>query len=76
LNINVVLIVGIVNVVMPRVILQSAVVLSLVILNAMRLCHPQDGGTSLKYKLLCFITTKKIAKRRTHKLITGIGAAT
>jgi len=24
----------------------------------MRLCHPPDGSTSPKYKLLCFITTK------------------
>ena len=26
---------------------------------AMRLCHPPDGSTSPKYKLLCFMTTKK-----------------
>ncbi len=32
----------------------------------MRLCHPPDGSTSPKYKLLSFITTKKIAKRRMH----------
>jgi hypothetical protein len=25
----------------------------------MRLCHPPDGSTNPKYKLLCFITTKK-----------------
>ncbi len=30
----------------------------------MRLCHPSDGSTSPKYKLLCFITTKKIAKSK------------
>jgi hypothetical protein len=29
----------------------------------MRLCHPPDGSTSPKCKLLCFITTTKIAKR-------------
>ncbi len=28
----------------------------------MRLCHPPDGSTSPKYKLLCFITTTKICK--------------
>jgi hypothetical protein len=32
--------------------------------SGMRLCHPPDGSTSPKYKLLCFITTKKFAKRR------------
>jgi hypothetical protein len=32
----------------------------------MRLCHPPDGSTSPKYKLLCFITAKKFSKRRTH----------
>jgi hypothetical protein len=33
----------------------------------MRLCHPPDGSTSPKYKLLFFIRTKKkFAKRRTH----------
>jgi hypothetical protein len=30
----------------------------------MRLCHPPDGSTSPKYKLLCFITTKKICKEK------------
>ncbi len=30
--------------------------------SVMRLCHPPDGSTSPKYKLLCFITTKKICK--------------
>ncbi len=30
----------------------------------MRLCHPPDGSTSHKYKLLCFITTKKICKEQ------------
>ncbi len=29
----------------------------------MRLCHPPDGSTSPKYKLLCFITTKKNLER-------------
>jgi hypothetical protein len=29
----------------------------------MRLCHPPDGSTSPKYKLLCFITTKKNLQR-------------
>ncbi len=29
-----------------------------------RLCHPPDGSTSPKYKLLCFITTKKICKEK------------
>ncbi len=28
----------------------------------MRLCHPPDGSTSPKYKLLCFITTKNVCK--------------
>ncbi len=32
-------------------------------LKLMRLCHPPDGSTSPKYKLLCFITTKKILQR-------------
>ena len=32
----------------------------------MRLCHPPDGSTSPKYKLLCFIITKKFAKRRMY----------
>ncbi len=27
-------------------------------IGLMRLCHPPDGSTSPKYKLLCFITTK------------------
>jgi hypothetical protein len=31
-------------------------------LDLMRLCHPPDGSTSPKYKLLCFITTKQICK--------------
>jgi hypothetical protein len=31
---------------------------------AMRLCHPPDGSTSPKYKLLCFILTKKICKEK------------
>ncbi len=30
----------------------------------MRLCHPPDGSTSPKYKLLCFITTKKFLQRK------------
>ena len=30
----------------------------------MRLCHPPDGSTSPKYKLLCFITTKKILHKK------------
>jgi hypothetical protein len=30
--------------------------------SQMRLCHPPDGSTSPQYKLLCFITTKKICK--------------
>jgi len=30
----------------------------------MRLCHPPDGSTSPKYKLPCFITTKKICKEK------------
>ncbi len=29
----------------------------------MRLCPPPDGSTSPKYKLLCFIITKKILQR-------------
>jgi hypothetical protein len=32
--------------------------------RVMRLCHPPDGSTSPKYKLLCFITTKKICKEK------------
>jgi hypothetical protein len=30
----------------------------------MRLCHPPDVSTSPKYKLLCFVTTKKICKEK------------
>ncbi len=30
----------------------------------MRLCHPPDGSTSPKYKLVCFIKTKKICKEK------------
>jgi hypothetical protein len=30
----------------------------------MRLCHPPDGSTSPKYKLLCFKTTKQICKEK------------
>jgi hypothetical protein len=30
----------------------------------MRLRHPPDGSTSLKYKFLCFITTKKNCKEK------------
>jgi hypothetical protein len=30
----------------------------------MRLCQPPDGSTNPKYKLLCFITTKKICKEK------------
>jgi hypothetical protein len=30
----------------------------------MRLCHPPDGSTSPKYKLLCFITAKKFCKEK------------
>ncbi len=30
----------------------------------MRLCHPPDGSTSPKYKLVCFITTKKFCKEK------------
>jgi hypothetical protein len=30
----------------------------------MRLCHPPDGSTCPKYKLLCFITTKKILHKK------------
>ncbi len=30
----------------------------------MRLCHPPDGSTSSKYKLLCFITTKNYCKEK------------
>jgi hypothetical protein len=33
------------------------------ILGGMRLCHPQDGSTSPKYKLLFFKTTKKILQK-------------
>ncbi len=33
-------------------------------LNPMRLCHPPDGSTSPKYKLLCFITAKKNFKEK------------
>ncbi len=29
-----------------------------------RNCQPPDGSTSPKYKLLCFITTKKICKEK------------
>ncbi len=30
----------------------------------MRLCHPPDGSTSPKYRLLCFITTKIFCKEK------------
>ncbi len=30
----------------------------------MRLCHPPDGSTTPKYKLLCFITTKNFCKEK------------
>ena len=30
----------------------------------MRLCHPPDGSTSRKYKLLCFITAKINCKEK------------
>ncbi len=30
----------------------------------MRLCHPPDGSTSSKYRLLCFMTTKKFCKEK------------
>ncbi len=41
-----------------------------------RLCHPQDGGTSPKYKLLHFLTTIiSLNKRRIHYVLTGIHAA-
>jgi hypothetical protein len=30
----------------------------------MRLCHPPDGNTSPRYKLPCFITTKKICNEK------------
>jgi hypothetical protein len=33
-------------------------------IGLMRLCHPPDGSTSPKYKLLCFITTKKFCKEK------------
>ncbi len=35
-------------------------------MNAMRICHPPDGSTSPEDKLLCFITTNFLAKRRMH----------
>jgi hypothetical protein len=35
-----------------------------VIWPTIRLCHPLDGSTSPKYKLLCFIITKKICKEK------------
>jgi hypothetical protein len=37
----------------------------MIIIQTMRLCQPPDGSTSPKYKLLCFITTKKICKGKT-----------
>ncbi len=36
----------------------------LIYFKIMRLCHPPDGSTSPVYKLLCFITTKKICKEK------------
>ncbi len=33
-------------------------------IQQMRLCHPPDGSTSPKYKLLCFIISKKIGKEK------------
>ncbi len=35
-----------------------------IIILLMRLCQPPDGSTSPKYKLLCFITTKKLCKEK------------
>ncbi len=32
--------------------------------SQMRLCQPPDGNTNPKYKLLCFITTKKFCKEK------------
>ncbi len=32
--------------------------------HRMRLCHPPDGSTSPKYKLLCFIKTEKNCKEK------------
>jgi len=37
--------------------------------------HPLDGITNPKYKQLHFLTTNFLAKRRRHKLLTGVGAA-
>jgi hypothetical protein len=42
-----------------------------------RLCHPPDGSTSPKNKLLCFLTAIiHFTKTRTHKLLAGIHDAT
>jgi hypothetical protein len=38
-------------------------VIMLRVFRPMRLCHPPDGSTSPKYKLLCFITTKIFLQR-------------
>ncbi len=35
-----------------------------IIVLIMRLCHPPDGSTSPKYKLLCFITTNLFCKEK------------
>ncbi len=42
----------------------DATIWSITIELSMRLCHPPDGSTSPKYKLLCFITAKKICKEK------------
>ncbi len=61
-------------VVLLSVILLSVILLSVVI--PMRLCHPPDGSTSPKYKLLCFITTNFFCKEKNALAFNGVGAAT
>ncbi len=52
------------SVIVPSVIMLNVIILYVVMPNVMRLCHPPDGSTSPKYKLLCLIITKKICKEK------------
>ncbi len=44
------------RVILIGVLLMNGILTSIIIIisNSMRLCHPPDGSTSLKYKMLCF----------------------
>ncbi len=56
------------SVVMLNMVMLSVIMLNVVMPNVvtppMRLCHPPGGSTSPKYKLLCFITSKKKCKEK------------